>query len=454
MRLKPIALTCLLLLVAVALVLPWWIGRDTESRYRALVASTAGAPAPFRLQLEAFDRGWFTSRASVSVHARTPWARSLVEALAPPAGMDRLVLTDRIAHGLLPAPVGGLNWRPALATANSGLRAPGDTDSPPLAELAYRIRLDGGLTAAVTAPGSRGHESRRSGGLDWRDLRIHASAPARAGAAHFDLAAAELGVPQPLGRLTLHELDARLDARVPRDGLPQGTIEMSAREAVMAAPEDSDRMGTATDLVLRASFDGRGERAHGSVSGRLARMASPRETYGPGDFHLTVSGLDAASLRRLLGSLARLESRGLDNRGRAMAVAGALLAEGPTLLAHGPVLALESLELATPDGTLRARGTLSLESTKSVVLNNPYLLERAAAGSFEVWVPPSAARHAALIYLRRHGLLETWQSPEAWLAAQVSRGRLTRDNGDYKTAIRLADGRVTVNGRPWSEVSR
>lgn len=454
MRLKPIALTCLFLLLAVALVLPWWIGRDTESRYRALVESTTETPAPFGLQLEAFDRGWFTSRALVSVRARTPWARSLMETLAPSAGIDRLMLTDRIAHGLLPAPVGGLRWRPALATANGRLRAPGDPGSPVLANLAYRIRLDGGLTATVTAPGSGKPGSSPGNGLAWRDLHIQVSAPARAGAASFRLAAAELGVPQPLGRLILHELDWRLDASVPRDGLPEGTVELSAREAVMAAPADPEPLGAATDLVLRADFDGGGTRARGSVNGRLTRMASPRESYGPGDFHLTVNGLDAGSLERLLRNLARLESRDLDNRGRAMAVAGALLAEGPALLAHGPVLALESLELATRDGPLRARGRLGLESTKPMVLNNPYLLERAVTGNFEVTVPPAAARHAALIYLRRHGLLETWQTPEAWLAAQVSRGRLTRDDGDYKMTIRLAEGRLIVNGRSWSGLSR
>ncbi len=165
-------------------------------------------------------------------------------------------------------------------------------------------------------------------------------------------------------------------------------------------------------------------------------------------------GLDAGSLVRLIDSVTRIHARGVTGRAGTMALAGALLAEASELLAHGPVLELEHLELAGPDGPVQATGRLELESTKPVVLNNPYLLQRAVKGTFEITVPPVAARHAALIHLRRNGLLEAARSPEAWLSTQVSRGRLTRDGGRYRASVRLAQGRVFVNGWPPGELWR
>lgn len=450
MRLKRIALTCLVLLLAAALAAPWWIGRDTEARYRALVAAAADGPAPFSLNLEEFQRGWFRSRATVAVRPAGPQADAVTDALGAAEGRS-LVLTDRIAHGLLPVPGAGdaLPWRPALASVEGRLHEAGDPDSSPLARVAYRVGLDGGLKLTLTAPGARAPATGPEPA--WRDLRIDAAMPAGPGTTVLDLAAARLEVPQPLGRVILNGLDGHLEVS-PRDsGLPVGRMELKGREAVLAGADDASRLARATGLVLRAEFDGRGEQAHGSIRGRVEYLGSPREEYGPGEFRLTLNELDSDSFGRLLDSLGQLRGRGFRGRSGLMALAGVLLAEAPSLLAHGPVLELERLELATRDGPLTARGRLDLDSTEPVVLNNPYLLQRAVRGRFEVTVPPVAARHAALIHLRGNGLLEG-TTPEAWLDGQVARGRLTRDDAGYHARIRLAKGRLAVNGRPWREV--
>lgn len=455
MYVKRIFLTCLLLLVAAALVLPWWIGRDTEARYRALAASTGGSHVPVRLRVEAFDRGWFTSRATVSVQAAGHRARSLIDALGAPREADRLVLTDRIAHGLLPATGhdGALGWRPALAAVSGRLRAPGLADSAPLARLAYRVGLDGGVVMALDAPGAGGPAGGSDRTFGWRGLHVEATIPPGPGRLSLKIGAAELGAPQSLGRIILHDLEGRLDASLPESGLPAGLIELGAREALVAEANGPNRMGGANGLALRIDFDGRGTEASVTVEGSLDNVGSPRQVYGPGDLRLSVKGLDAGSLVRLIDSVTRIHARGVTGRAGTMAMAGALLAETNALLAHGPVLELERLELAGPDGPVHAKGRLELESTKPVVLNNPYLLQRAVKGTFEITVPPVAARHAALIHLRRNGLLDD-HSPESWLATQVSRGRLTRDGGGYHASVRLARGRVLVNGRPWAELWR
>jgi uncharacterized protein YdgA (DUF945 family) len=451
MRLKRIVLTCLVLLLVAALALPWWIGRDTEARYRALVAAASDGPTPFRLRLEEFERGWFTSEARVTVRAATPRAGALLDALGP--GNGNLVLIDRIAHGPLPVPgsKSGLAWRPALAAVDGRLRQPGPEDRATLGRFSYRIGFDGGATLTFAAPGGGTADGSPGRVLDWRDLGFEASVPARYGPVTLSMTAAELAVGQPQGRLVLEDLAWKLDGVLPGEGLPEATSELSARSATLETANGERQLGSASELLLRGAFEARDDQAHGNLEGRLQRMGSPRESYGPGRFRLAVGDLDAKSLSRLLQSLSRIKARGLQGRAGAMAMAGALLAETPSLLAHGPALELENLELETPDGPLTARGRLDLASTKPVVLRNPYLLQRAVRGEFALDVPAAAARHAALIHLRRNGLLDE-QSPKSWLAEQVSRGRLTRRDGDFHASIRLAKGRVSVNGHPWAEL--
>lgn len=448
MHVKRIALFCLALLLAAALALPWWIGRDAEARYRDMVIGQAEGAAPFTLRLEEFRRGWFTSRARVSVTAAGGPAEAVIEALGGTPGAGGLVLTDRIAHGLLPFQGAGerMSWRPALAAVNGRLHEAGGAGT--LARVSYRIGLDGGLALALTAPGGGDAAPQASRNLAWRDLRVDASIPAGPGKAVLDIAAAALEVPRGAGRLVAKGLQGRLEARLPESGLPSGRIEVSARETALAGP---DRLGGAEDLVLEAEFDADGDTAGGTVQGSIGRVGSPRETYGPGEFRMTLDGLDSKTLGRVFDSLARVADRGLRGRAGAMALAGVLLAEAPSLLAHGPVLELHHLELDTRDGPLSARGRLDLDSAKPVVLKNPYLLQRAVRGRLEVTVPPVAARHAALIHLRMNGRLGS-TSPDAWLDEQVGRGRLGRDDAGYRISIRLARGQVSVNGRPWGEL--
>lgn len=449
MSLKRIVLTSLLLLAVIALALPWWIGRDAEARYRAMVSSSTESAMPFRLRLEAFDRGWLTSRARVSVQPVTAAARRLV-ALAAPAGADALVLEDRIAHGLLPLPGDGPGpgWRPALAVIHGELRAPDAPGGEPVARIGYRVGLAGGLSMTVTAPGGGG------GDFGWRGLRLGADVPAGTGPAVLQVAAERLAVPHALGRLVMTDVAGRIDLDLPADGLPSGTAELKAAAAHLEAVDGDRQVGSATGLSLQAALDGGEEVTRFNLHGQLARLGSPRETYGPGELDLSLTGLDTSALRRLAASAARLQGQGLTGRARTAAVAGALLAETPSLLARGPVLSLDRAELATADGPLTAQGRLALETTERVVLNNPYLLQRAVAGHFQLRVPPVAARHAALIHLRRNGLLGQWGTPAAWLDAQVARGRLARDDGDYRLTLRLADARLTLNGRPWAQVAR
>lgn len=453
MRLKRIFLTCLVLLLAAALALPWWIGRDAESRYRALVAATSEGPAPFQLRLEQFERGWFTSEARVAVRAATPGAGALLDALGP--GTGELVLTDRIAHGPLPlrGSKNGLAWRPALAAVDGQLRQPGAAGQATLGRFSYRIGLDGGATLTFAAPGGGTADASPGRVLDWRDLAFEASVPPRSGPVTLRMKAAGLAVAQPHGRLVLEDMAWKLDAILPDVGLPEATTELSVRRAVLESASGERQLGSASGLMLRGSFNARGAQARGHLEGRLERMGSPRESYGPGRFRLAMSDLDSKSLGRLFQSLSRIQSRGLDARAGVMALAGALLAETPSLLAAGPVLELENLELETPGGPLTARGRLDLASTEPVVLRNPYLLQRAVRGEFDLDVPAAAARHAALIHLRRNGMLDE-HTPESWLADQVARGRLTRRDGHHHASVRLDEGRIFVNGHPWGELWR
>lgn len=442
MRFKRSLLAALTLLAAVLLGLPWWIGRDVESRFRELALQEGG---PVRVVLDSFDGGWFASRARLRLAPAGERAADLFRSLGAPGADPALVLDTRVSHGLMPFRASGAHrWRPALAVGEGVLRTgDGRSAGAAIADVSYRVRPLGGVEVTIRSAGTRAGPDPVP-----PSFRLHASLPAGHGPARVNLAARRLALPLGGARLALRDLEADLDLDLPSTGLPTGTARLAV-EALALVRRDEDReLARAERLAVKATFLQDGEKAGFRLDADLERVGSPREQYGPGRARFGVTDLDAASLARIGAGTARLAGRGMGERAMQMAVAGTLLAEAPRLLAHGPAAELESLVLQTPDGELTGRGRLALASADRVVLNNPFLLQKAWTGSLEFAIPPVAARHGALLYLRSHGMLADQGPPEAWLETQVARGRLTRDGDGYALSVRLSDGRLRVNGRP------
>lgn len=444
MPFKRVLLTALTLLAVLALGVPWWIGRDAERRYREFVEAVNAGGAPIEVALESYARGWFASRATLGIAPRGDGARPAFRALGAGADDPALVLRARVAHGLFPVGASGAgSWRPALALVEGELGAGGSN----IASLRYRIPPTGGLELVLRSARGGADEP---GIARWRDVELAGTLPGGAGEARLSIEAGLLAVPAGDGRLIGRDLDGVLHLALPAEGLPEGTLEANARALTLAGRGGDRALGEVEGVELRGRLERQGATASAALRGRVDKLASRRQAYGPGRMRVTVRDLHAGSLARLAGSTIRLARLAPNRRALGLSLAGSLMAEAPRLLAHGPAAKVDELSLETPDGEFTGTGRLALDTADPVVLNNPFLLQRAVTGRLELKCPPVVAEHAALIHLRRSGRLGAWGSPEAWLAGQVDRGRLLRRDGFYRISVRLDDGRIRVNDRPWS----
>ncbi|HKJ77683.1 MAG TPA: DUF945 family protein, partial [Gammaproteobacteria bacterium] len=180
-------------------------------------------------------------------------------------------------------------------------------------------------------------------------------------------------------------------------------------------------------------------------------------------YTLTMDRLDRAAYLELARTAAELRR----------ADAGAGLHPGPAapdlsgplrrLLARSPRLALERLTVFGPHGTAEASASLTFHGTPDLDLSaGPALLRRlefegrfrVPKGMLEALIAAGLRREAARRETDRYELPAPEQSARVEAATQrrlrtfEQAGFIEADGGDYTARARLADGRVTVNGRP------
>ena len=440
--------TLLALAVVLALILaglPPLLGSVAERGYLESLRQSAAAMPPGWVITEHYERGWFDSHASAVL---TP----------PPTSTARgqVQLESRIAQGpwswFGPGPWpaltrihtradwvdGDLALPPLLVDTVIGVGGTGETrlsvpatDPPPgadgrrlsNAELTGRLRFRADTRAVLvdlevprlalsdaTGPRLGLHGARLTGQLtDWTAGRY-------AGQATLTVDAAEAGTPaQGGGESPTQIAGLRL------------TLEQSA--AGPAAAEVDTRL----DLRLDATA----ERLRlGGVENRSAVVG------------LTARSLDIRALGELAEAIGTLASEQVPPAMRGLAGLGIATQILPRLLAPEPRLVLDPVSLVTPEGPASARLTLAANG------------QAAAANG-------AGALLGALLSRGRAGFLNGIEGdasldlPEplarAWLAAAggpdplsgwVTDGWVNLRDGRLTSAMRLADGQLSINGRP------
>lgn len=377
-------------LVACVLAMPWWVGQRIETRFLRIVANTDRALAAVTVDLARYQRGWVASDAVWTVDA----------------GARRFRLTAAIAHGPLPvtAARSAYRWNPALVHVTGRLLPA--AGQAPLARFRYRLGIDQSQRGAVAlTPGS---VTDIPGRLRWQSAKLT-----------YQLA----GQQRPW--------DVALEA---------GGVTAAGRGMVLALARLAAEAASAHGQL------------HGRLQARVRSLALPGVTAGPGRATLTLRGLDASALGRILHHVAQVAGRGPSLRQFAGAVAGVFWVKAPALLAHRPRLELKGLRLEAPSGVLRARGYLTFITADPRVLRNPWLLTRAIDARFEMHLPPPLARALAAVYIRlKAGLpprANVGARARAWIERRLADGFFVRRDGLLHTTIRYTGGMLTINGVP------
>ncbi|WP_295388529.1 DUF945 family protein [uncultured Thiodictyon sp.] len=447
-----------LIVVLLSAALPGALGAGAQRAYQSLLRSAVDSLSPGWVLVEHYDRGWFSSHASAELTRHTTDARVLFPAI------NHLRLDSRIDQGPWSWFSGGLRNGPFPAVARVQTRVEwldAPLTLPPLilttgvgANGAGRTHLlipatDQTPGAAQPADASRLHGQAITGAADFTLNPRHAL---------IELHIPELALDNPDGsaaRLT----DARLTAELtdwiggPFSGhatLDIATARLRAEPQAGTPPNETvlDRLALTLDQVPKGA----------APTLRLdLRLKATAEQLrlGGSDYRAPVVGLSAQSLdaqtltemffglRLLLADTTTPDMRGM--------IGITLLAQVlPRFLAAGPNIGINPFTTSSPDGPVAGHLSIAAAGRDGPTTGTAALLgallggnpAAALTGEGELALP----RPTAVNWLAGTGAIPA-SAAEDQLKAWIDGGWVTARDGRVTSALRLAQGRLTINGK-------
>ena len=438
-----------LVLAAAIMGLPWVLGSQAEAVYEDALAQLQQQGV--RVLDGHYRRGWFTSDASVAIEL--PRSAGQTPVVVP------LRLASQVAHG--PWTHGSLRLLPSAALIESRLELliPGIESLPLL--LTTRVELNGGGVTRIRLPGL----SQQSAALDMEMVEGAGELKFSVG---FAAVEGELSIPRPLLLQLLEDwryrqvLEQLQQQGLQRAGLNTGEGSLSLGRAEVSAPDLSLLAG---GLSVTGNAIPDGELLHMELAYRVEDLTVNGAVYGASQLSLFLRRLPGEALASMQQAMQEVTTGAVDESLVAVAVAAIVAEHLPRLLADDPELALERLEISTPEGVVGGRLSIASQGLTSDDLARPVGWVDRLAGEGELSIPRPLLLQ----------LLEGWQyrqvqerlqqqglqSPtlpqgldkEVAMAAQeqldslVGQGWLAEKENTLTVALRLENALLTVNGK-------
>lgn len=433
-----------LALLVLAAAAPALVGLYLEREFAGVVARL-DRPGVTRVTQARFERGWFSSTATMRLELAPPLCS------APPCAGT--TVHTRIHHGPLPfgAPLArDEGFEPSLGVGVTDIDLaslwPRRVFEPALAPLKVltRVGFDGVARSRLRFDGRTLDISRDRllAHIETAPIEADVRIPLSGGSLALDANAPEFSiVGADGGQLAWHELDARLDAG--------GSGTVRARSLSLA-----DGLGQALLLKTLAwqwqSLPGAPGRLSARLDGRIARAVFDNEAYGPLALEARVADLDLHAWHGLAAQLGRMrnaDTGAIDEAARAELYRETL----PALLEGGPRIEIPRLRLTTPQGDVR----LALRVQAPEKMRRARLLADVVSQldvDFETRVPAGLARDLTVQVMQASG-----RAPETIEDADIDRAlaelvqqnliESIDDGAAYRLRLTIEAGRLTLNGR-------
>jgi uncharacterized protein YdgA (DUF945 family) len=142
-------------------------------------------------------------------------------------------------------------------------------------------------------------------------------------------------------------------------GLMLGQAEFTVGHISITNPRDS----AAVDIdkfKVTADTRGEGENILFSILYALESVKVNEEIYGPAEIQISAKNLSADVLAKMKQEIEEINQQKLPESQRGMAIMGVMLNSGAGLLKNDPLLAIDRLQVETPEGTVQ--GEFSVQS--------------------------------------------------------------------------------------------
>jgi uncharacterized protein YdgA (DUF945 family) len=462
---KKVAIYAVAAVALLLLALPPMLGMLTESQVRARVAAL-DASGVLKVSLRTYERGWFRSRARMSL-ALAPQTIARLDELGaalglPPLSADldrRVPISLEIAHGPL-AVLDGVyfGWSKIVARPDDGARNVAALERnlgvPYLFEFRGRTGFAGGVSFDASVPpvdleAAGVHIAFSGAGVDGGFVGQRLVSDSRLDG--FTLTS-------PPGALTIRNVRAATDLELGSSGTGPGDARLSVEQLSIVDAARGDEPVLDAANVRIASKVGLDPRAalldlHATYDSDSVQLYGTR--VAEASVGVALAKIDVAALETYL-KLAQTDGGGNDPAaevGRALTRA----------LAAGPSFVLDPLRLRIDGEPFTARVEIAanpaaLPATGSVEPDNWLALLPALRTKADVDVSKKLARDIAVRAAEmrfaddgmppdQRRLLADMQAG-LMLVTLVSQGMLVDAGDTYHAELSLADGAVTLNGGP------
>jgi uncharacterized protein YdgA (DUF945 family) len=435
------------LLAALALLLlagPLALGGHAQQTYQNLLGGALETLPGGWVIFEHYDRGWFSSNASAEL-AFQPGDSDLSR---PPM---QFRLTSRIDHG----PLHWLTPRipPVLTRVETRIASISLATALPPLEIDTDVALNGAVRSRFHLPAADQTASTSAyrlvnASLDGTLELTPGGAEIRA---EIRLPSLELLTPKGAAA-TLSGVRISADLHRMAGGLYSGNAGLTL-DAASLGPGTSgldDLQVTLRQTDTPAATGGTaGDRLSLQFDLSAAGFTLAGQPYGPSELRLSARGWDAQVLAELAEGLQALASGSVAGPLRGMFAAALLARLLPRFAASEPNLRLDTLRIESDQGRIEARAALGVAgltqdgTDRGPPVDDPIRLLSRLTGDAEIALP----RAIALEWLARAGRQGAGQSPEERVGQWIDGGWVSSREGRLASAVRLADGLLTVNGR-------
>jgi len=419
----------LVILALLVLIAPGIVGRLAERNIEENIDWAERDSPGVRIEIERFERGWFTSAGTYRVVLDGGRFAEVSEQYRDATGnadLPSLIISTELAHGPLP----GGSLPPGLASTVSTFQVdPGNGQPFEIpGRLTSKVGLDGHSDShLLLEPGTFQHEDAT---VEWQGVDMNIVSSPRSGSVDIEGEIKPWRIEGGESAINISGMDIKASQVRSDFGFNVGTvqIEMGRMELV------DDGMPMSIDSVSLAgesSIDGDRVNAHSTFS--INSMTVPAIGDVTLDLEFTLEGADAASANAIGDAIQDAQSA--DDPEVALAnLYPSIEDELGVLFNSGFAVRLDKLDIALPQGVVATKIDLNIpESDSGDAFNWSTILLRMTA-KIDMRIPGPIYEMAAMM--------------NAQAGSLVAMGILVQDGEDYIMTAEYAQGLFNVNGAP------
>jgi uncharacterized protein YdgA (DUF945 family) len=456
-----LAIAAAVVLALVLLGLPPIVASVTEARVRERVAAIDSSDT-VAAEVTSFARGWFRSSANIALRVEPDGDPAADGAQAGWLAGEPLSIAVELAHGPV-AVLDGVHFGWSSMVARLDEEAPGVAELtttlgvPYVFEFRGRTSFSGSMAFDADAPAFELPLDETLIGFSGADLDgVYAGRQLTARAA-----IARIEVTSPTGTFELHGVSATADNELLSEYVLPGRASVAIeRVTIVDAFRGAEPVFDGTDFSVASvtELDAGGDLLEMRIDYEVDSVRIDTNVLAEPSIGMTLRNIDVAAVEAYSAAANDAAAGAADP----VAIVRALAPELERALRAGPSLSVDPIRFRLDDEPFEARVDLTANTTElpaagALNLDNPLLVLGLVDADAEVRLSKALAQRLATLVakmqLARDGSLppdELAYLAEAqsalMLAMLAGQGVLIEDGSDYRSAIELTNGRLTVNG--------